>query len=326
MRHTPTILIAALLTAAIGCAQTSHDTKKSEIGTAPSWAEVEASIDQPGPIEFERIIAADWSVPRSGLINLDAEAATKAGLEDGPEPIQIYMYALRHPDHGLFLIDTGVDRATATGDKKAMAASGLVRGAMNLEALTVHVDTKTWIGEQPEPLAGVFLTHLHLDHSMGLPDVPDDVPVYTGPGEVADKRFMTMFSRGTTNRTLSGKGPLQELQTKPVEGSEFAGVLDVFGDQSLIAIHIPGHTTGSLAFLVKTTEGPVLLTGDGSHTAWGWDHHVEPGTYNTDGERAAKSLDALIAFAARYPAMRVHLGHQTHARNGADENAEVAER
>jgi glyoxylase-like metal-dependent hydrolase (beta-lactamase superfamily II) len=308
-------ILLLLLTA--GCAQTSHQAVEANIGQPADWGTFESRLEVPGPIEFERIVAADWAVPRSGLLNLDHPEATAAGLTDGPEAIQIYMYAVRHPKHGLFLIDTGVDRATATRSKGDMAASWLVRGQMKLDDLQVHVDTRTWIEQQDEPLAGVFLTHLHLDHSMGLPDVPDGVPVYTGPGEATDSRFLHVFTRGTTNRTLKGKGTLQELQPDDGAGSGFDGLLDVFGDGSMLAVHIPGHTAGSLAFLIRTVEGPVLLTGDGSHTAWGWEHDVESGTYNNDPEGSRQSFARLRAFVAAHPEVTVHLGHQSHAQSAA---------
>lgn len=307
--------IIALALALTACAQTNHATVSSDRGAPVAWEEFEAGLHEPGPIELERIVTASWEVPLGGLLNLDHEHAKSAGLENEPEPIEVYMYAIHHPEHGLFLIDTGVDDATARRDTKEMAAGWLVRSAMKLEALDVHISTRNWLAAQNTELAGVFLTHLHLDHSMGLPDIPNDVPIFTGPGEAADSKFLYAFGRRTTKRALRGKAALQELQMHAAAGSPFVGLNDVFGDGSLIAVHIPGHTAGSLAFVVRTTEGAVLLTGDGSHTAWGWDHHVEPGNFNTDPNGSADSLARLLKFADAHPTMQVHLGHQPHPRN-----------
>ncbi len=88
------------------------------------------------------------------------------------------------------------------------------------------------------------------------------------------------------------------------------GVVDIFGDGSFYGIHVPGHTRGSMAFLVRTTEGPALITGDACHTAWGWSHSVEPGSFNTDGAMAEKSLQALERLAGNRPRLRVYVGHQ----------------
>jgi glyoxylase-like metal-dependent hydrolase (beta-lactamase superfamily II) len=112
------------------------------------------------------------------------------------------------------------------------------------------------------------------------------------------------------NRFFDGRPALQELQfTKDPDG-KFEGVIDVFGDGSFFAIFSPGHTAGSLAFVARTTTGPVLLTGDTCHTRWGWEHGVEPGSYTFDRESERKNLLALKALSERHPNMIVKLGHQ----------------
>jgi len=163
---------------------------------------------------------------------------------------------------------------------------------------------------EDEPLAGVFLTHLHLDHVLGVPDVPAGTPLYVGPGEADGSRFLHAFTQGTTDRALEGHDALRELPFEPDPDGRFAGVLDVFGDGSLFAILSPGHTTGMTAFVLRTTDGPVLLTGDVSHTAWGFTHGVGPGDYTQDHEPGEESLAALRALADRHPTMRVQPGHQ----------------
>ncbi len=269
---------------------------------------LETSLEQPGPIEFTKVAAADWEVDLGGMVNLDHPKARAAGLEDEPERIQIYFYLLEHPKYGTFMVDSGVARSVAEG-RDDMPVSSLIQAAMNLDALDVHVDTKTYLEKNHVKLAGVFLTHLHLDHVLGLEDVPKTVPIYTGPGESDDTRFLHFLMRGTIHDNLEGFGPVRELSMKREKGDPLAAV-DVFGDGSLYGLHIPGHTAGSMAFVVRTTEGPKLLTGDGSHTAWGWKNGVEPGSFNTDGDESARSLAALRSLAARHPAMEVHLGHQ----------------
>jgi len=87
-------------------------------------------------------------------------------------------------------------------------------------------------------------------------------------------------------------------------------VNDVFGDGSFFAILTPGHTAGHTSYLARTTTGPVLLTGDTSHTRWGWENGVEPGTFLAEREPSRNSLRALKALSQRHPNMTVKLGHQ----------------
>src|SRR5207237_10380367 len=114
----------------------------------------------------------------------------------------------------------------------------------------------------------VTLTHLHLDHVSGLPDVPHGTPIYAGPRELTAHTFNNMFVRSSIDRAFAGQDAVAEWPFAPDPDGRFAGVLDIFGDGSVWAIHVPGHTPGSTAYLLRTPQGPVLLTGDVCHTAW----------------------------------------------------------
>jgi glyoxylase-like metal-dependent hydrolase (beta-lactamase superfamily II) len=143
-----------------------------------------------------------------------------------------------------------------------------------------------------------------------MPDLPAGTPLYAGPGEATTRGFLNLFVRGSTDRALEGKGPVRVWPFRREVSARFDGVVDVFGDGTLWAIWLPGHTPGSTAYVARTPTGPVLLTGDVCHTRWGWDHEVEPGTYNGDADRAKVSFEKLRAFAAEHPRMEVRLGHQ----------------
>lgn len=291
-----------------GCAVTSHDTRPARLGVPSSLAALEAVMDQPGPIVVETATAAHWQVPLSGLLNLEDPQARAAGLEDRDEPIQIFLHALHHPTEGVYLVDSGV-HAGIHGDESVVG--GLVASVMELEALKLQLDTQAWLKQQQAPLRGVLFTHLHLDHVLGLPDIPAGTPLYSGPGEAGATSFENLFVQGTTNRALEGHSPLEEWQfPAPAAEPGIAAVLDVFGDGSLWALHVPGHTPGSTAYLARSTQGPVLFTGDACHTGWGWQHGVEPGTFSGDAPRSRHSLAALRALAQRHPGTAVRLGHQ----------------
>jgi len=301
------LLLPWLMT--IGCAASHHPTRLGDLGQARPSREMVAVVPRPGPVALHTVKAADWAVARSGLINLDHPAAREAGLEDGDEPIGVYFHVLRHPRFGTFLVDTGVHRGFADAEVDD-GVSRILATAMRTDDLTVRTTTAEWLAAQDGPLAGVFLTHLHLDHVMGLPDVPASTPVYVGPGEPGASRFLHLFTRGTIDRMLEEAGALREWPYQEDPDGRFSGVVDVFGDASVWAIHVPGHTPGSTAFLVRTPTGPVLLTGDASHTRWGWEHGVAPGTFSLDGPESARSLAALRALVREFPEIEVRVGHQ----------------
>jgi glyoxylase-like metal-dependent hydrolase (beta-lactamase superfamily II) len=303
------LLAVAAMLLATACTTTSHATGPSSLGVARSSRELLAVIDQPGPIEVETIASADWVVPREGLINLDHARARAAGLKDGLEPIQVYFHALRHPTRGLFLVDTGIERALRDHPDQA-AFRGVVASQMHLEVMKIHVPLGDWLAAQPGPVAGVFLTHLHPDHLAGMADVAAGTPVFAGPGEARERSLVNIVLQSNIDRAFAGKGTLAAWPFAAEAGGAFEGVVDIFGDGSAWALWVPGHTGGSTAYLLRTPRGPVLLTGDACHTRWGWEQDVEPGSFSSDLPRSVESLARMKRLVADHPGIEVRLGHQ----------------
>jgi len=310
LRKSGLFFIGALTIAALSaCTQTSHPGKPADLGKPVSSAAMEALIDQPGPIELKTVVGADWIADLSGLLNLNDPKAVQAGFKDHEEPIKVYTHVVRHPTQGFFLVDTGVSKRLVE-DPASVGVGWVLRKFAKIERMQVRQDTLSVIKSEGVPLKGVFMTHLHLDHISGMPDVPKDVPIYTGRGEPEYSSLVHMVVQGTEDSFLEGRPALREFQFSKDPDGKFEGVIDVFGDGSLFAIQTPGHTPGHVSYLARTPTGPVLLTGDTCHTRWGWENDVEPGTYTDNRESERKNLLALKALSARHPKMIVKLGHQ----------------
>ncbi|KAF5692858.1 metallo-beta-lactamase superfamily domain-containing protein [Fusarium denticulatum] len=287
---------------------TNHPTTPAKLGTPVNSGVMERLMDQLGPIEI-KTIAADWEANLSGLLNLNDPKAVQAGLKERREPIKIFAHVIRHPSQGFFLVDTGVSRRFVS-DPKEVGVGWVLRKYAGISDMKAQQSTKEIIDAEGTALKGVFMTHLHLDHVSGLPDIPKDVPIYIGPHEADSGLFMNVAVQGTNDRLLAGRPPLQEFEIPRDADERFEGVIDIFGDGTLFAIHSPGHTTGHIALVARTPAGPVLMTGDVCHTRWGWDNCVEPGTYLKERDPSRKSLFALKALSERHPNMEIKLGHQ----------------
>lgn len=289
MRHLALLLLSA-------CA---HTVPTVTAPPMPTEATDPATLSGTGPIARETIVAANWAVARKGLIDLKDPAASE--LSGGKQPMVLTVHVLTHPTAGTFLIDTGMP----TGRTEAR---GLVRHA--IRGIETERTLASILADIEGPIAGVLLTHTHIDHILGLPDLPEDVPVYVGPGDerpgstVSGLAFPT-FKRGLGDRPLT----LWDLDSAAALGP-VPQALDLVGDGSLWALVIPGHTAGSTAYLARTTDGPVLFTGDTSHTRWGWDHDVTPGTFTEDHEGNAIALAQLRALAASIDGIEVVVGHE----------------
>jgi glyoxylase-like metal-dependent hydrolase (beta-lactamase superfamily II) len=296
----------ALALAAGACTVTKHPVAPqaatpSEAGT---WDDV---LSHPVNVTVETHVSARWAVARKGLVNLRHPEAKAAGLRNEKVPIVLPVHVVRHPSRGDFIVDTGIDRSMAEGDPVAVrgAVASFLREVEPVEHLASIVERNDL------DLRGVLMTHVHLDHVLGLPDVPRDTPIYVGPGETGARSGLNGLLRPTYRRLLTGRPPLRELDCATSKAlPPFACAIDLLGDGSLWAIPSPGHTPGSVAYLANAKTGPVLFVGDTSHTWWGWKHGVEPGTFTEDQARNRQSLAALRTFVEQHPQTRVLVGHE----------------
>jgi N-acyl homoserine lactone hydrolase len=306
------LALGCILTMCQACGLSDHRVVQSSLGKSSSLAEMEALLDKPGPIDMETVNSADWTLPLGGLVNLNSPAAKEAHLIDHPEPIHVFVHILRHPRFGTYLVDTGVSQHLLD-DLGGHGVSWLTRQVMPLDKMRLRNSTAQIVSRSGGSIQGIFFTHLHVDHIVGLPDIPANVALYVGRGESTENSFKNMFARTTTTKLLEDKADLQEWPfqiDRERKHSVIGDVVDIFGDGSAFAISVPGHTPGSTAYVLRTAKGPILLTGDTSHTRWGWEHGVEPGSYTADQPTNLESLLLLKALAGRHPAIDVRFGHQ----------------
>ena len=247
------------------------------------------------------VTAAKWAVPLEGLVDLSDPAA--AELEAGLYDMEVLVHVIEHPVHGRWLVDSGVSQ----GEGERVAGAGLALGSF-LKDMEVLTSTAEFL--EQGPVEGVLLTHAHVDHVLGLNDLPLDTPIWTGPGEGTTRAGQNLLLRpwyrhAFADRSLNSFDVTQAQAFGPVPAA-----WDLFGDGSVWVLSTPGHTAGSIAVWARTEQGPVLMTGDTSHTRWGWEHDVTPGTYTEDHVGNAESLAQLRSLAAMDPATQVIFGHE----------------
>jgi N-acyl homoserine lactone hydrolase len=263
---------------------------------------LEASLSRPGVVTFQRLAFARWSNGRGAFIDMADPATAAAGVGPGMETATIYAHVLDHPRHGRFLIDTGASAALEG------RVGPVMRWGLRQLSPTVLRTTTDTLADSP-PIQGVFLTHLHFDHSAGLIDVAPGTPIHIGPGDARERNRLNLLLGSPANAILRGHGPLNEWAFRPDPSGAFEGVLDIFGDGSVWALHVPGHSPGSTAYLINTTEGPKLVTGDAVSTRLEWAHALRQ--VGPDPDTALRSAERIRRFAAAHPGVEILLGHQT---------------
>jgi N-acyl homoserine lactone hydrolase len=185
----------------------------------------------------------------------------------GPGKVTDSCYLIRHGDQNM-VWDTGLPAETKN---KPMNENGMVASIDRTLA-----DQLGQLGVKPADVNVLGISHMHGDHI----------------GQAA---------QFTNARLVVGKGDFDRLAGRPedsLKGWRGAGKkvtlatadVDVFGDGSVVALHLPGHTPDHLALLVKLASGPVLLTGDLYHTTIARQKRAVPG-FNTSREQTLQSMD-----------------------------------
>jgi hydroxyacylglutathione hydrolase len=172
-----------------------------------------------------------------------------------------YVWILRTP-HGVTLVDTGPDaKPTAVLDELA---------AEKLQASDVHA---------------ILLTHGHADHWTGAKAFPNAV-VYVGPGDAALVRGERHVMPALLEKMMA---PPHELIPELTE-MKGDGTLELDG-QTIKVISIPGHTQGSVAYLL----GDVLFTGDSVMQQKDGSLGLGPKFFCEDADQNKQSLHKLLA-------------------------------
>ena len=150
----------------------------------------------------------------------------------------------------------------------------------DLGDLTVRVDKTlaeqlAQLGLKPADIDIVGISHEHADHTGQASEMPQ-AELLIGKGDLKD-----------TEGKNDPFGPWRK------DGAKVRAVTsdtDVFGDGTVVALHLPGHTPDHLALLVKLASGPVLLSGDMYHSREARQKRGVP-PFNTSREQTLHSMD-----------------------------------
>jgi len=136
------------------------------------------------------------------------------------------------------------------------------------------------IGVEPEQIDIIGISHYHYDH-MGQAYHFPQARLLMGQGDVKVLQAPGIARAKMLAHWISGPGKLQE-----VVGDE-----DIFGDQTVVMLDLPGHTPGHHGLLVKLAKaGPILLSGDVAHFRENYESNGVP-SFNFDRAQTLASLD-----------------------------------
>jgi glyoxylase-like metal-dependent hydrolase (beta-lactamase superfamily II) len=247
-------------------------------------------------------------VHMDACLNLDPASPKQADCDHVPRDLAVLVHWVHHPLFGDFLVDTGFDDSFGKHPPygnytEAMRLFNWMNGVTNRQE--AGEDLAAQLARLRIRPKAVFFTHLHPDHTGGVPALDHETEFVFGKAEAS------FLARAAVANHFSDKAKFSSIDFSTAPAMAPLGPsVDVFGDGSFWAIAVPGHTDDDVAFLVNAAT-PVLLTGDASHFAWGFKTGVAPRGWNKAGtDRGYISLEQLRAFSRAYPRVKLIYGHE----------------
>lgn len=207
--------------------------------------------------------------------------------------LPVFCYLIEHP-RGLLLVDAGWCRAISPDGVYDPAAvksvlperlAAFYRPALPAgEAIHEQLAAR---GLRPEDLDCVILTHLDADHVAGLCHLKGAKRIVL-PEDEYFWSCRTVYKLRQP-QSLWMDAPIEKLYYRGAADAPNRWAVDLFGDESVLLVNVPGHTDGQAAVLLRRGGRFVLLAADAAFSARNWREDVTPG-FGFDREQQRKSL------------------------------------
>ncbi|MCD7445125.1 MBL fold metallo-hydrolase [Streptomyces lincolnensis] len=209
--------------------------------------------------------------------------ARTAGLASG-DPVAAVCHCLliETDTDGLVLVDTGLGTADLRHPERSLGADWVayIRPALDPEETALRQVVR--LGYAPEDVRHIVLTHLHRDHTGGLPDFPH-ARVHVHPDEYGAVTDPTApHHRHSLDRFMPAHrahGPL--LTPARVDGrTDWFGIPGVARPQGLecelLLVPLLGHSAGHAGVAVRDEDGRWLLHAGDAYMYHGEIEHTPP--------------------------------------------------
>ncbi len=255
-------------------------------------------------VDVKYINSGNLKVRLSNPLNLKHSACKNMKDEDVQLPINAYL--IHHKKYGYFLIDSGCETSYVDNAYGPMRGLLLPFFVPETNLTLINAIENQLSNEVLNNLKGVFFTHLHPDHTAGLPALPDNLIYVAGKGEKSySAKWFIEFNHFKRSDTM------YMLDFDKIDTKEFSigKAIDIFGDQTVWAISTPGHSKGHVSYLINREDSPVLIAGDACILNKNLELEVGSGTSAADKEQDQKTLNKICTFLKNNPNVEVWCGH-----------------
>lgn len=180
---------------------------------------------------------------------IDISYVTTASQKIGSRTMGHVGVVLRWADGRNFLIDAGMDRATALAFGKPIER--LLGGETSITFGPIEEQMDVWVDQ----ISGIAFTHLHSDHTAGITAIcaASSTPtiIFQTTDQAENHNSLTVAGQKLINESGCSTSQLDKQMIKPVPGFD-----------GLVAISAGGHTPGSTIYATKLNNRIWLFAGD----------------------------------------------------------------
>ncbi|GAA1971674.1 MBL fold metallo-hydrolase [Kitasatospora viridis] len=183
---------------------------------------------------------------------------------DGPELDAVcHALLIETGADGLVLVDSGIGTGDLRDPDGSLGADWVAHARPGLRAEETALHQVTGLGFAPEDVRHIVLTHLHRDHTGGLPDFPharvhllaDEYRAATDPAAAHHRHTLDRFMP-----THRAHRPLLTPAQEPADWFGVAGVVRPEGlSAEVLLVPLPGHSAGHAGVAVRAADGGWLL-------------------------------------------------------------------
>jgi glyoxylase-like metal-dependent hydrolase (beta-lactamase superfamily II) len=256
-----------------------------------------------------------------------AAALFRGGLQREAFWAPVVVAVVRHPRHGVLLVDTGISpEQTRPFRYYSVRAGGLNAGIWRDSANRIApegdlVAQLARLGIAPGDVAHVVLTHLHEDHVGELRRFPG-AAVHLSRLEWEDR------ARVAYEPSFAEVRDWRLFEFASGAYGPFAASHDMFGDRSVVLLPTPGHSMGHTVVLVRLGEFGAVVAGDALYTL----RHLDPdslASFNYFGPQGLAayqdSVRRLAALVRERPELVLVVPHDPFAYNLVHTRAALAD-
>jgi glyoxylase-like metal-dependent hydrolase (beta-lactamase superfamily II) len=262
----------------------------ARVASAPGLAGLMACLllssacHEPLPVPRIDSSLAGWEQPYRGIDGLKVHAFRTGAMRSiegaafagGSWTTTIEMgswaYVIEHPTEGLVVFDTGLSERARSEPEHYVGWLGARLSMLEVPENAGLAKQMRRVGLDPGDVTRVLLSHVHFDHTGAVADFPNAVVMVSAAEKAwveGGVRAMDFVDADEVS-TLPRWEAIDYASEKPL--ATFFAARDLFGDGSLHALDLSGHTPGSQGLLIRAPEAPLLLTGDAAWTekSWRW--------------------------------------------------------